>query len=47
MALAIFLPGAAFAGDQHGSVDVGDAANQVVHLLHARAGADHAIATAG
>ena len=42
-----FLAGAAFAGDQHRGVEVGDAADQLINALHLRAGADDAVAGAG
>ena len=39
-----FLAGAAFAGDQHRGVEIGDAAHELIDALHLRAGADEAVA---
>ena len=41
-----FLAGSAFAGDEHGGVEIGDAAHQLIDALHAGAGSDDAIAGA-
>ena len=42
-----FLTRAAFAGDEHGGVEIGHAAHKLIDALHAGAGADDAIAGGG
>jgi len=42
-----FLAGSAFAGDEHGGVEVGDAADELINALHLRAGADETVAAGG
>src|SRR5581483_2710175 len=41
------LAGSAFAGDQHGGIEIGDAADKLKHALHARARTKNLVATAG
>src|ERR1700691_3116603 len=42
-----FLAGSAVTGDQHGGVEIGYAAHQLVNALHVGTGTDDAIAIAG
>ena len=42
-----FLAGAAFAGDQHRGIEIGDAMHQLVDPLHLRTRSDQLVATGG
>ena len=41
-----FFAGTAFAGYQHGGIEVGYATNELINVLHLRTGPDHPVATA-